>query len=209
MEHILQLIKHNDTTPVIIEGRITANRPLGSSFGFLDIAGEGDELVHLMFKRQDYQGKADALLKCLNTGMRIRVKGVASTTRNPGQGVLLIHFLEIKELPPNPQHVRGLLRMVANGRLEVDQMAPAANMTASELNSRIQDATLQGDDYDALAKELLSWSSSRKPGSTQSCVASIERESRRKLPGAPAHLQQVPLLLGKPLKRNTTEMLVI
>jgi hypothetical protein len=122
MEQILQLVKQNDTTPLILEGCITANRRLGPSFGFLNVVNERDEIVHLMFKKQDYQGEANGLLKSLNKGMYIRAQGVASATRNPGKGVLLIHFLEIKTLPPNPQHVRGLLRMVAHGLLEVTKL---------------------------------------------------------------------------------------
>jgi 2-polyprenyl-3-methyl-5-hydroxy-6-metoxy-1,4-benzoquinol methylase len=193
MEQVHQLVQRNDTVPVLVDGTITAIRLFGPSFGFIDVhVNEADVVVQLMFKRQEYHGDMGGLLEGLNLGMPIRVVGVASTTRNPGEGVVLVRFCEIRGLPPNPQHVRKLLRLISQDKLHVDQLESAANMTSEELKECIHVASKGVGDFTALAKKLLSWSSTK-----QSSVTRVASDSNgdRSFPPVPQQLLKPPSLV--------------
>ena len=189
MEQVHQLVQRNDTVPLLVQGTITATRLFGPSFGFIDVHVNETNVVQLMFKRQEYHGDLGGLLEGLSLGMPIHVMGVASVTRNPGEGVVLVHSCEIKGLPPNPQHVRKLLRLISQDKLNVDQLESAVNMTSEELRECIHVASKGTGDFTMLAKKLLSWSSTTKPASTL-VVASDSND--RSFPPVPKQLQTPP-----------------
>jgi len=60
MEQVHQRIQHSDTSPLAMEGYMTAKRLFGSSFGFIDmVVNENEEeLVQLMVKREEYMEKS-------------------------------------------------------------------------------------------------------------------------------------------------------
>ena len=158
MDQVIQLVKQNDTSTFMVEGYVTAKRSLGAFFGFVDILQkDGGGLVQLMLKRQDYYRKEDlkGMLKAMNPGTHVRVKGIAAATRNPGEGVVLVHKIDLLGLPPNPQHVEILLRLVSQETLDASQVAPVLNMTIEELSDRMKTAWDNDKSYDGLAKELL------------------------------------------------------
>jgi 2-polyprenyl-3-methyl-5-hydroxy-6-metoxy-1,4-benzoquinol methylase len=120
-EDLQQLLHTNNTTPIQVQGYVTAKRGFGNSFCFLDVtdATHWRSPVQAILKRQDYQADDcfDGWMKVMVPGIELRITGPAAPSRNPGQALLVTHAIEIVQLPRNPQHIRIVLQAVCDGIL--------------------------------------------------------------------------------------------
>jgi len=133
-EHLQDRLARDDQSTIVIEGYVTANRQIGRALVFVDFVlstGQsigGGTLCQALLRQELYQGvDYNGHRLSLLVGSQFRVAGMASSTRNPGQAVLMIQALELIGLPRQPQHIKKILTLAKEGQMSVQEVAAAAH----------------------------------------------------------------------------------
>ena len=101
------------------EGYIIHKRSFGSSLAFIDLIHGNEEVgtppLQALIKRQSYNHSKSnsvfaSMLKSMLLGTKVYIEGVASSTQNPGEVVLLVTHLKFLKSSRNPEHVKGMLQ---------------------------------------------------------------------------------------------------
>jgi len=126
-------VHRNDTSSLIFEGYVTSKRSLGKNLIFADFETEEKDLCQAMIRQEfftgeNYEGYRKSLLK----GTKMKINGIASPTRNPGNAVLLVNSIEILSLPRQHQHIQILLNLVREGKIPAREIASACSETTPE-----------------------------------------------------------------------------
>ena len=131
--------EHEHEPPILaIQGYITHRRSFGSNLAFIDLVstnnGNGNDNgngntpnttssppLQALLKRQEYQQDSSsssssssfkAILKSLYPGTKVYMEGHASTTKNPGEVVLMVTHVTFLGLSRNTEHVKGVLQRI-------------------------------------------------------------------------------------------------
>lgn len=143
-----ELLSQKSSDNIVIEGYVVSKRGYGNSFCFLDVAQRGseDDPVQCMLKRQEYNGEMDltGVIKCISLGLKIRIEGCASPTKNPGEVVLLCRKIDILKLPRNPQRLAVILRAVEQKLVPAHIISSALNLSESYLLQEMKEQKQSG-----------------------------------------------------------------
>ncbi|VEU38526.1 unnamed protein product [Pseudo-nitzschia multistriata] len=152
-EKLLGRLHRNDTTPVVVEGYVTSKRTIGKNLAFLDFqvdhdgSGEKDSdhnLCQALLRSDIYDGPChDGYRRCLLKGCKFRLTGVASSTRIPGNVVLMLTSMELLALPHQSQHIQIVLKLATEGDLPFDEVVRACSPAQKNHGDRDQSIRLE------------------------------------------------------------------
>ena len=127
-DHLQACVAENDRSTITIEGYVTERRQIGRALVFVDFLSDQSGLCQALLRLDHYEGENyDGYRLSLITGSRFRITGRASSTRNPGEAVLIIQTLQLIGLPRQSQHIQKILTLAKEGRIPVKEVILAAD----------------------------------------------------------------------------------
>lgn len=150
-QKLLYYLNRNDTTPIIVEGWVTSKRSLGKQLCFADFqipsdvdygydSSDGGDICQAMIRKEYFTGENYiGYRRCLLIGAKLRLVGIASPTRNPGNVVLLIKSITLLSVPRQIQHIQIILNQCMNKAIPLEEVAKACNWEPNTLQQRLQD----------------------------------------------------------------------
>jgi len=193
----------SDTSTVTIDGYVVSKRKLGNSLFFVDFcAHDRDlELFQVLIRRELFVGDHyDGYRKCLFTGCRMSLAGVASPTRNPGEAVLLVTSVRLVAVPRQPQHVRSILTLALQSELPLEEVAGACSSDVETFRKMLGDITRKngGGKTSLDGKKVRAFTANLPPYPPKVArffdALNLERSSREtyRLPDVPAEWTDPP-----------------
>lgn len=126
-DQLQECVARNDDSTIAVEGYVTASRKIGRALIFVDFLLDRGGICQSLLRFEQYRGiEYDAYRLSLMPGTRFRVTGIASSTRNPGEAVLMIQTLQLIGLPRQSQHIQKILTLAKEGRLPTQDVVSAA-----------------------------------------------------------------------------------
>lgn len=152
-DKLLDRLRRNDTSPIVVEGYVTSKRTIGKHLAFLDFQvnhGGNDDindetnLCQALLRKDVYNGGFhEGYRRCLLKGTKFRLKGVAAPTRIPGNVVLMLDSMEILGLPRQAQHIQIILQHAVDGCIPFGEIVRACSAANSRDESlKIEDRLL-------------------------------------------------------------------
>lgn len=131
-QSIMSQQESGTSTMIRTTGYITHKRSFGSGLAFIDMIDTNHDIhngkdtpqqLQALLKRQEYSYDLinisvddkvhfKSMIKALHPGTKIMIEGVSSTTKNPGEVVLLVKYLKIISCSRNSENIRGLLQRI-------------------------------------------------------------------------------------------------
>jgi hypothetical protein len=221
---LLDRLRRNDTSPITVEGYVTSKRSLGKQLVFVDfqtaaIDNDNDDgLCQAMLRQEYFLGSHYAgYRRCLLKGTKLRLSGVASPTRNPGNVVLLIQSIQLLELPRQVQHIQIILQQGKEGTIPMEQVRTACHRpellldhphphppAAGEDTTTTTTTTIRSEKqwFKDLAKDILA-SLPEDPNYPKAVdQKELSRNGNFVVPKAPNEWQTVPKALFLPTATN-------
>ncbi|MGK3744278.1 MAG: 2-polyprenyl-3-methyl-5-hydroxy-6-metoxy-1,4-benzoquinol methylase [Bacillariaceae sp.] len=142
-EKLLNRLRQNDTSPIVVEGYVTSKRTIGKNLAFLDFQVDhgynndnGNEdskyiddnhnLCQVLLRKDIYQGRYyEGYRRCLLKGCKFKIEGTASATKIPGNAVLMLNSLELTALPRQSQHIQIILQQAKDGAIPFEDVMKA------------------------------------------------------------------------------------
>lgn len=151
--HLQDCVARHDNSTMVVEGYVTASRKIGRALIFVDFLLDHGGICQSLLRFEQYRGREyDAYRLSLMPGTRFRVSGIASSTRNPGEAVLMIQTLKLIGLPRQSQHIQKILTLAKEGRLPIQDVGLATQW--ADLMEDLQSETV---DLKALSKAILKY----------------------------------------------------
>ena len=124
---LLDHLRRNDTSPITFQGYVISKRSLGKQLVFCDFQTNSGDLCQAMIRQEYFTGQNFAGYKrCLLRGTKLRVTGIASPTRNPGNVVLLVQSIQLLGLPRQTQHIQIILLQAKEGAIPIEEVTQAS-----------------------------------------------------------------------------------
>ena len=193
-------LSRNDTSLITVDCYVISRRKLGKQLAFVDFQTREDgDIVQALLRKEFFSDKDhhDGFRACLLKGTKVRVTGVASGTRIPGNTVLLIQAIELIAFPRQIQHIQIILQQA------LDKTVPFRQI--ENISRSIGATLLSNDDWKKtelkqLAKEIFRSLPEDPfyPSSADQQVLSKHRGNFVK-PQAPDHWFNVPESVIQPV----------
>ena len=142
-DKLLDCLRRNDTSTIVVEGYVTSKRTIGKNLAFLDLQvhhqggnpniNDEANLCQALLRKDVYNGSFhEGYRRCLLKGSKFRLQGVAAPTRIPGNVVLMLHSIELLALPRQAQHIQIILQHAVDGCIPFDEVVRACSENASQ-----------------------------------------------------------------------------
>jgi SAM-dependent methyltransferase len=130
-QQLHQSLESGDQEIIQFQGYVSSKRSFGNSLAFVDLISHPElDMCQALLRQEFYRGlHYQGYRKSMLPGTCIFLEGKAAPTRNPGEAVLLIHRMQILQLPRQPQHIRAIMSIVAAGELPLEEVAEASLMS--------------------------------------------------------------------------------
>jgi SAM-dependent methyltransferase len=125
-------IADGDQEVIEFQGYVSSKRSFGNALAFVDLISYPElDTCQALLRQEFYLGlHYQGYRKSILSGACLYLEGNAAPTRNPGEAVLMIHRMQILQLPRQPQHIRAIISMVASGELPLEEVAEASLISA-------------------------------------------------------------------------------
>ena len=142
-DKLLDCLRRNDTSTIVVEGYVTSKRTIGKNLAFMDLQvhhqggnpniNDETNLCQALLRKDVYNGGFhEGYRRCLLKGSKFRLQGVAAPTRIPGNVVLMLHSIELLALPRQAQHIQIILQHAVDGYIPFEEVVRACSVNASQ-----------------------------------------------------------------------------
>jgi hypothetical protein len=111
IRRLKESLSSKDEVTICVQGVVKSKRSFGQSLSFYDLISYPDlDFYQALLREEYYQGKNyQGYRKSMVPGILVTLEGIASSTRNPGEAVLLVQNITLNQMPRQPQYIKSIL----------------------------------------------------------------------------------------------------